>query len=157
MGDGAERKNLEQQANDYGLERIYFCGETNKPYEYYNNASILCLSSQFEGIPLVLLEAQQAGVIPIAFNCAAGVENVLSPNWENGVLIENFSMIDYENTLYQLMSDETLRQKMQQNVLKKSQEYDIEKNRQYVARIIYKTAGRKLTRFQSCENLTNPL
>lgn len=54
VGDGAERKNLEQQVNDYGLERVYFCGETNKPYEYYNNASILCLSSQFEGIPLVL-------------------------------------------------------------------------------------------------------
>lgn len=127
VGDGEERENLEKQAKSYGLERIQFFDATNNPYEYYNNASILCLSSQFEGIPLVLLEAQQSGVIPITFNCAAGVENVLSPNWENGVLIEKFSMIDYEKALCQLMSDENLRQQMQQNVIKKAQEYDIEK------------------------------
>lgn len=127
VGDGTERQNLEQQAKDYGLERITFCGETNKPYEYYNDASILCMSSQFEGIPLVLLEAQQAGVIPIAFNCSLGVESVLSPNWENGVLIDNFSMQEYEKALCKLMSDENLRQKIQQNVIKKSQDYDIEK------------------------------
>lgn len=127
VGDGEERANLEQQANNYGLERIRFCGATNNSYEYYHNASIFCLSSQFEGIPLVLLEAQQAGVIPIAFNCAAGVESVLSPNWENGVLIDNFSMQEYERALCKLMSDESLRQKMQQNVIKKAQEYDIEK------------------------------
>lgn len=127
VGDGEERENLEQQAKSYGLERIKFCGATNNPYEYYNHASILCLSSEFEGFGLVLAEAQQSGVIPIAFNCAAGVESVLSPNWENGVLIENFSMIDYEKALCQLMSNESLRQKMQRNVIKKAQDYDIEK------------------------------
>lgn len=127
VGDGEERANLEQQAKNYGLERIHFYDATNNPYDYYNNASILCLSSQFEGIPLVLLEAQQSGVIPIAFNCSAGVENVLSPNWENGVLINDFSMQEYEKALCQLMSNENLRQKMQQNVIKKAQDYDIEK------------------------------
>lgn len=127
VGDGEERRNLEEQSKNYGLERIKFCGTTNNPYEYYNKASILCLSSQFEGIPLVLLEAQQAGVIPIAFNCSAGVESTLSPSWENGVLIDDFSMQEYENALCQLMSDESLRKQLQQNIIKKAQEYDIEK------------------------------
>lgn len=127
VGDGIERKNLEKQATENKLERIYFCGKTNKPYEYYNNASILCLSSQFEGFGLVLAEAQQAGVIPVAFNCSAGVESILSPNWENGVLIDNFSMLEYENALCKLMSDDILRQQMQHNILNKSKEYDIAK------------------------------
>lgn len=104
---------------------ICFNGATNNPYEYYDNASILCLSSQFEGVPLVLLEAQQSGVIPIAFNCAAGVESVLSPNWENGVLIEDFSIAEYENALCQLMSDASLRQQIQKNIINKAKEYNI--------------------------------
>lgn len=127
VGDGPERQNLEKQAQDYRLERITFCGSTNKPYEYYNHASILCLSSHFESFGLVLAEAQQAGVIPIAFNCSAGVASVLSPNWENGVLIDDFSMQEYENALCKLMSDENLRQQIQQNILNKAKEYDIVK------------------------------
>ncbi len=127
IGDGPEKENLEEQAQINGLERIQFCGKTNKPFKYYNSASILCLTSQFEGIPLVLLEAQQAGVIPIAFNCSEGVASVLSPNWENGVLIDDFSMLNYENALCKLMSDENLRKQLQQNVLQKAQDYDIEK------------------------------
>lgn len=127
VGDGEEREKLEKQAKNDGLEQIAFCGATNNPDKYYRNASILCLTSQFEGIPLVLLEAQQAGVIPIAFNCSEGVASVLSPNWENGVLIDDFSMSNYENALCKLMSDESLRKQLQQNVLQKAQDYDIEK------------------------------
>lgn len=36
VGDGEERANLEQQAKNYGLERINFYDATNKPYDYYN-------------------------------------------------------------------------------------------------------------------------
>lgn len=126
VGDGEERHNLENQAKDNGLERILFCGSTNDPSKYYHDASILCLSSQFEGVPLVLLEAQQAGVTPIAFNCSAGVQSVLSPNWQNGVLIDDFSMQEYENALCKLMNDADLRAKIQQNIIIKSQEYQIE-------------------------------
>lgn len=124
VGDGEDRKNLEKQAEN--LDRIHFLGSTKNPSQYYDNASILCMSSQFEGIPLVLLEAQQAGVIPIAFNCSAGVESILSPSWKNGVLVENFSLKNYENSLRKLMNDENLRQKIQKNILQKSKEYDME-------------------------------
>lgn len=124
VGDGQERENLEKLAQN--LDRIHFCGATKTPHLYYNEASILCMSSQFEGIPLVLLEAQQAGVIPVAFNCSAGVESILSPSWENGVLVENFSLKNYENSLRKLMNDENLRQEMQKNIINKSKEYDME-------------------------------
>lgn len=124
VGDGQERENLEKLAQN--LDRIHFCGATKTPYLYYNEASILCLTSQFEGWGLVLTEAQQAGVIPIAFRCSAGVESILSPSWENGVLVENFSLKNYENSLRKLMNDENLRQKIQKNILQKSKEYDME-------------------------------
>lgn len=124
VGDGAERKTLEKRAEP--LERIHFMGATKTPHLYYNEAAILCMTSQFEGIPLVLLEAQQAGVIPIAFNCSAGVETILSPSWENGVLIDGFNLKKYENALSKLMKNESIRQEIQKNTIKKSKEYNME-------------------------------
>lgn len=125
LGEGEELPKLKQLASDYGLERITFCG---KQYTapYYNEAAINCLSSQIEGFPLVLIEAQQAGVIPVAFACSAGVREILSPDGENGRLIPPFDLDAYAEALASLMSDESLRKEMQQNVLKKARLYNIE-------------------------------
>lgn len=125
VGEGMERPKLEAKTKENKLERIIFCGSTNSPWEYYNTASILCLSSQFEGWGLVLTEAQQAGAIPIAFNCSKGVEHILSPSWTNGVLIDGFNLKTYESALCKLMNDDVLRSKMQQNIIDKAKDYDI--------------------------------
>ncbi|MFK8265197.1 glycosyltransferase [Capnocytophaga cynodegmi] len=124
VGDGEERQNIENQARN--LERIKFYDFTKNPHEFYNNASILLMSSQFEGVPIVLLEAQQAGVVPMAFNCSKGLEEILSPSGENGILIENFNMKTYEKQLRSLMKDENLRLKVKKNILEKSKQYDME-------------------------------
>lgn len=125
VGDGSERANLEKLSLELNIERIYFKGQVQNPNEFYNTASILCLSSSIESWGLVLTEAQQAGVIPIAFNCSDGVEYILSPNGVNGILIPNFDIDLYEKELRKLMDDESLRLMMQKNVLKKAEEYDL--------------------------------
>ena len=126
VGDGRERANLEAQAERLGLQRVEFCGMTATPYEYYNTASILCLTSTFEGWGLALTEAQQAGVVPIAFACSDGVMEILSPSWENGVLVEPFDINAYAAALARLMSDESLRQQIAANCREKVKRYDLE-------------------------------
>lgn len=126
VGDGRERPNLEAQAERLGLQRVEFCGATATPYEYYNTASILCLTSTFEGWGLVLTEAQQAGVVPMAFACSAGVMEILSPSWECGVLIEPFDIDAYAAALSRLMSDNDLRQQIAANCREKVKRYDLE-------------------------------
>lgn len=126
VGDGRERANLEAQAERLGLQRVEFCGMTATPYEYYNTASILCLTSTFEGWGLALTEAQQAGVVPIAFACSEGVMEILSPSWENGVLVEPFDLDAYAAALARLMSDESLRQQIAANCREKVKRYDLE-------------------------------
>lgn len=127
VGDGAERISLEEKVKAYSLERILFCGAVKNVEKYYDQAAILCLSSQFESWGLVLTEAQQAGVVPIAFNCSKGVESILSPSWENGVLIENFDMKAYQEALVKLMTDENLRHSIQKNIIEKSCSYNMDK------------------------------
>lgn len=126
VGDGRERANLEAQAARLGLQRVEFCGATATPYIYYNTASILCLTSTFEGWGLVLTEAQQAGVVPMAFACSEGVTEILSPSWECGVLVEPFDLDTYASALSRLMSDDELRKQMAANCREKVKRYDIE-------------------------------
>lgn len=125
IGDGDEREKLEDLAKELKLRNIEFCGLTSNPFKYYNEASILCLTSHYEGLAMVLIEAQQAGVIPIAFNCSSGMESIISDNWCNGVLVKPYDLDEYVCSLRKLMSDEELRRKMQTCALEKSKEFSI--------------------------------
>lgn len=65
VGEGPNAESLKKQAED--LENIEFYGYQD-PTQYYEKASILCMTSIFEGFPMTLTEAMQHGCVPIAFN-----------------------------------------------------------------------------------------
>lgn len=126
IGSGKELPALQVMVKEKKLERITFLGKVEDTFPYYNKAAIFCLSSQMEGQGTVLMEAQQAGVIPIAFDCSAGVRGILSPNGENGILIPPFDMQAYTNELGKLMSDASTRAHIQKNILIKAEEYSVD-------------------------------
>lgn len=126
IGSGKELAALQAMVKEKKLERITFLGKVEDTFPYYNKAAIFCLSSQMEGQGTVLMEAQQAGVIPIAFDCSAGVRGILSPNGENGILIPPFDMQAYTNELGKLMSDASTRAHIQKNILIKAEEYSVD-------------------------------
>ena len=72
----------------YHYWRLVFAGYISNMEPYYQNASIICLTSNFEGWPLCLTEALSYGVIPISFNCSEGVKTILaSEDKPIGILI----------------------------------------------------------------------
>lgn len=125
LGDGEERAQLEDLSKN--LSSIHFMGATNDVRPYYDKASILCLVSEIESWGLCLTEAQANGVIPVAFDCSAGVRNILSPSGENGFIIPNGDMDAYCETLVKLANaapEEISR--LRRNVIEKSKIYSIE-------------------------------
>ena len=67
VGDGPEKDKLAQMIVDNGLEtRIQLHPFTNEIQAYYSLASIYVLSSRWEGMPLVLVEAMSHGLPIIA-------------------------------------------------------------------------------------------
>ncbi|MEG1837907.1 MAG: glycosyltransferase [Bacteroidaceae bacterium] len=126
VGDGEERNALEAQAQKMQLQRIHFVGYSNNPQIYYRDASILCLTSNFEGWPLCLTEAQANGVVPIAFDCTAGVHEILSPSGVNGLLVPPFKLKKYAHTLLALLNSPEKLKEMQGNVILKSKNYSPE-------------------------------
>ena len=126
IGDGPERNILELLAKKWKLERIKFIGYIPDVDIYYRNASILCLTSTFEGWPLCLTEAQANGVIPISFNCCAGIEAILCPNKVNGILVPNGDINAFAKELTELINNPQLMEEIRKNVLKKVLTYSPE-------------------------------
>lgn len=78
VGEGFERKRMEELAVKLGLERYTFHGHHTDVETFYRKADVLCLVSETEGWGLCLTEAQAHGTIPISFDTSAGVRLVLS-------------------------------------------------------------------------------
>lgn len=136
VGDGPELSDLKRLADKLGLKRVSFKGYSLHPETYYSRASIVCMTSTFEGWPMALIEAQANGCVAIAFDCCAGVKEILSPSWENGVLIEPFDIEAYADALTRLMSDDELRNKIAENGFKHVSNFSEERTaRQWIEMI----------------------
>lgn len=136
IGDGPESNNLQRYVRRNNLQRVKFINFTTQPEQYYKESEILCLTSDFEGCPMVLLEAQQYGCATIAFDCSYGVRDILSPNWINGVHVPNGDIDAYAKALSRLMEDKALRQEIQRNGRENIKRFSIERSaEQYDAMI----------------------
>ena len=76
LGDGPDRRQLENRSREMSLERIVFHGSQD-PVPFYRRSQFLLLTSDFEGFGMVLVEAQAFGCIPIATNCFSAISDVI--------------------------------------------------------------------------------
>lgn len=112
IGDGEERPLLEQRIRSYGLERqVTLTHPTQEIDKVYMEASILASSSRYEGLPMVLLEAQAFGLPIVAFQCKCGPKDIVSDGI-NGYLVPEGDIAGMAQRLEILMKDEALRKRM---------------------------------------------
>jgi glycosyltransferase involved in cell wall biosynthesis len=78
FGSGAGRDSLAAQIDRLGLTgRAHLKGTTGQLDKRLAEASVFVLSSRFEGLPMVLLEAMTAGLPAVAFDCPTGPAEVI--------------------------------------------------------------------------------
>lgn len=110
VGDGPDRNQLEVLKKKYQVGNLTFEG-FQSPIEYYKRASIICMTSSFEGFHMVLVEAMQFGCVPIAFDSFEAIHDVIIPE-KTGELVKPFKIKDYINKLSNLIDDDTKRTTM---------------------------------------------
>jgi glycosyltransferase involved in cell wall biosynthesis len=126
VGDGPDRERFVRHARRRRLPHVDFRGYTTDPATEFREASIVCLTSSYEGWGLVISEAQQAGAVPVAFDVSAGVHAQIAPSGVNGFLIPPFDKRKFALTLALLMSDQALRREIGRNAIAKAREYSDE-------------------------------
>ena len=119
VGDGPDRQTLEAQAKD--LPRIKFHGFQN-PKSYYEASKIILLTSDFEGSPLVLLEAMTAGCVQIVLGSYPAAYEVADGS--NGVVLPTpFDLKAYSAEMVRLAKSPELLSAMSKKAIEKASEY----------------------------------
>lgn len=142
-GDGMHREYLEKLSVSLGLKRCTFLGWANNVTDLMQKSSILCFTSECEGWPLVLTEAQANGLPVIAFDCCAGVHEILAPNGDNGILIPMGNEKAYSKALIALAHNEVQRNRIANNAFQAVKRYTLEETGQQWISMIESLVKRK--------------
>lgn len=110
VGDGPERKTLEQRAVALGIQqRVVFCGRVSeeKKYQFLRAADIYVLSSLHEGFGIVLQEAMHAGLPIVATNIGGQMD--MLEHEQNALLIPVQDATAIAQAVQRVQSDAALR------------------------------------------------
>lgn len=113
VGDGGARPILEKMVKDKHLQRVHF-EKFQCPDQYYNESSIICLTSSSEGFGLVLIEALARKCVPIAYNSFDSLSDIIKDGI-NGYTVPAFNEKNYIKKLHTLMSDSLLLEEMRKH------------------------------------------
>lgn len=86
-----------KQIKSLAREHVHFIGTRKNVADYMLNADIFCLSSDFEGMPITLLEAGLAGVPAVSTPVCGAVD--LIQDGVNGYLSKSHLLEDYKAAL----------------------------------------------------------
>jgi glycosyltransferase involved in cell wall biosynthesis len=112
FGDGPLRAPLQQQIDRAGLtDRVLLKGTTNDVEGELLDSSIFALSSESEGLPVVLVEAMACGVPCVAYDCSPGIREIITDGVD-GVVAANRSVSDLSAGIRRLIEDVQLRRSM---------------------------------------------
>ena len=88
VGDGEKRSEIESYVSENGLANsVKFLGLQSDVYGFLHDADMFTLPSNYEGIPMTLIEAMGTG-LPIVATAVGGVPDMLT-NDENALIIDN--------------------------------------------------------------------
>lgn len=126
VGDGPLRDALQRQIQQLGLQdTVHLLPPTPAVQQLYLRSSILVMTSRYEGLPMVLIEAQTLGLPIVAYACQCGPRDVVTDG-ADGYLIADGNEALFAARLTQLMTDEALRRRMGQSALTASDRFSQE-------------------------------
>ena len=124
VGDGPDRLFYENIVSSQNIKDVSFEGFQN-PLPFYKNASILLMSSAYEGWPMSIIEAMQNGVAVVAMNTFKSASDIIK-NGENGILTSS-DIHEFSNAIQKLMINTELRRKLALNGMYSCSQYSVEK------------------------------
>jgi glycosyltransferase involved in cell wall biosynthesis len=123
FGDGPMRDPLQEQIDRCGLTgRVLLMGTTNDVESALLDSSIFALSSESEGLPLVLVEAMACGVPCVAYDCSPGIREIITDGVD-GLVVTNRSVAELTAGIGRLIEDAELRRALGRAAVVSSQRF----------------------------------
>jgi glycosyltransferase involved in cell wall biosynthesis len=123
FGTGPRKGQLSGLVEQYGLgEHVSMPGRTDRLEKELTDASVYALSSRFEGLPMVMIEAMTHALPVVAFDCPTGPRDVLADGVD-GVLVPPRDVDALAAALNRVIADRALRVRMGKQAVKTSHAY----------------------------------
>lgn len=126
VGEGPDLPNLRAYAEKLKVSRVFFEG-FQKPLEYYKRASLLLLTSEYEGFGLVIVEGMGLGVVPVVNGSYSAVYDIIDPL--SGTIVDashGFDKKAMAEALACYMSDEGRLQQSALNAMENVKRYSMD-------------------------------
>ncbi|MEZ9543698.1 glycosyltransferase family 4 protein [Vibrio sp. 10N.286.48.C11] len=102
-GQGEDKEKLEKIIENHKVASVSLKPFTNNIDEIYSSSEIFVLSSRYEGLGMVLIEALAHKLPCISFSCPAGPKTIIKHNY-NGMLVEPGNIVELSNSMSYLMN-----------------------------------------------------
>lgn len=123
-GEGPEEEKIRRIVSDRKLQNVNFHGFVRNMSKHYASGDILMCTSDSEGFGLVIIEAMQYGIIPVAFDCPVSPKEIIA---DGGECVDCYDTAAFADKVISLCKDRDKRIALQAKAVKRS-EYYLEDN-----------------------------
>lgn len=123
-GEGGERAALDALVRKLDLaDRVEFLGSVSDINEYFSSADVFAMSSDWEGLPIALIEATLSG-LPVVVTNVGGCAEVVHTAC-NGVVVDELSVASLSSAFLRMIEDAELRAFFARNALLYGGRYEL--------------------------------
>lgn len=127
IGNGPDKDRLQKLIDGLGLNsKVMLSPATSTILEKYLTGSIYAMTSRYEGLPMVLLEAQACGLPIISYDCKCGPKDIINDGID-GYIIPMGDRQLFADKLLELIKDQELRLRMGNAAVVSSKRFDEER------------------------------
>lgn len=126
-GEGPLKQKMKFQIYEMHLSNhIFLHNPIKNIMKAYMNSGIVLMTSRYEGLPMVLLEAQACGLPVVSYACKCGPRDIISEN-KNGFLVAEGDIVGFADKVCLLLGDDLRRMEMGRRAREMSRNFSEER------------------------------
>lgn len=123
VGDGPDRQMLEHRCQQLGLRSLSFVGYQSQVESYYKRAQMVCVTSWYEGWPMVICEGMAHGCVPIVYDTYESIRDIFDDE-ESGLIVKSCQPQELFQKLDGLMKDNERWQALSNRAIVKVKQFE---------------------------------